>query len=323
MKGDILDQLRISASPHTKTRISSTQIMLCVILALLPAAAAGCIRFGVQALILLAVTVGTAVISEALWCLILRKQQTVTDCSAVITGLLLGMSLPPAFPIVKAAIGSFFAVIIVKMLFGGIGRNFVNPAATAYLLLFVVFHKEMTTWSTTADAVSSATPLSAEQTNLWDLFLGSTAGSIGETCALGILLGWIFLCISKVISPAPALSYLFSFLFFTILCGKEVLPQLFSGGLLLGACFMASDYTTTPLTVSGKCLFGIGCGFLNVMIRHYGGYPEGTAFAIIIMNLMTPFLTRITRTQPFGAVSLPKERKKKKKTTQPAEISAS
>lgn len=308
-----MENMISSAAPHTRCRSSVTRIMLCVLLALLPAAAAGCITFGLHALKVLAVTTAAAVITEAFFCLITRKKQTVPDLSAAVTGLLLGMTLPPDLPMRFAAAGSFFAIAVVKLLFGGIGKNFVNPALTARIAMLLAFRSYMTAWRVPGtDIITAELPSAAGEAGLWDLFLGHTAGCIGEVCSVGLLLGAAFLCITGIISPVSPLSFLGSFALLTFLGGYSVPHELLTGGLLLGACFMASDYTTTPMTTAGKWIFGIGCGSLTFIIRHFGGYAEATAFAIVIMNLLTPQIDRLTRTLPFGAVPIPKQKRRKK-----------
>ena len=294
-----MKQLTVSASPHAHSNASTAKIMLCVLLALLPAAMTGCLNFGINALLLLAFTTGSAVLFELLCRLILRRPQTVQDCSAAVTGLLLGMTLPPGVPLWEAVLGSFIAIVIVKQIFGGLGQNFVNPALTARLVLLVAFPEDLSVWQ--------KLPVSS----YWDLFLGNTAGCIGEGCALGLLLGAVFLCMNRIISPVTPLTCLGSFALLTFLGGFDVPAELLSGGLLLGACFMATDYATTPLTVHGKFLFGLGCGCITFFVRHYGGYPEGVYFAILLMNLLTPLLDRLTKTRQFGAVPLQKRPKPK------------
>jgi len=286
--------------------------MLCVILALLPSAISGCVRFGMKAVILLGVTTGVAMLSEAFIRIVSRKPQTVFDFSAAVTGLILGMSLPPAFPVKWAAAGAMFAVIIVKQLFGGIGRNFANPALTAHMLLMLIFMQEMHTWTLTdgTEVVGTIEFLPDENATLWDLFLGNTAGSIGAVSACGLLLGGIFLWVSGISSPAAPLSFLGSFTVLNLIGGYHVLSQLLSGSLLLCAIFMASDYTTTPVTKGGKVLFGLCCGGLTYFIRHYGGYAESAGLAILIMNLAVPMLDRICTPEPLGAVPAEKGSKR-------------
>lgn len=293
------------ATPHIRGKHSTGMTMLCVLLALLPAAAAGCLSFGRHAALLLLFTTFSAVLFESFCRVILRKEQTVLDCSAAVSGLLLGMTLPPDLPLWMGAAGSFAAIVIFKQLFGGLGRNFANPAATAHILLMMLFMSDMTAYRVPqTDVLTTVTPVSGGFATYWDLFLGNTAGGIGETCVIGLLLGFVFLCIVGVVSPVGTLSYLISFALLTFIGGYDIPAQLLSGELMLAALFMANDYTTTPLTPAGKCIFGIGCGIITFVIRHFGGYPEGALFAIVIMNLLTPRIDRMTRTVPFGAVTV-------------------
>lgn len=306
-----MKKLESLASPHIFSNHGTTRIMLCVFLALLPAAITGCLNYGLKAVSLLCITTGTAVLTEFFVRLVMRKPQTIQDFSAAITGLLLGMCLPPNFPVPWAAAGSAFAILIVKQLFGGIGRNFANPALTAKMLLMVFFMQEMHTWVTPDGTTvkGSIEALPDKSATLWDLFLGNTAGAVGETCAVGLLLGGLFLCLIGVISPATPLSFLGSFAFLTWIGGFPVFSGLLSGSLLLCAIFMASDYSTTPMTRNGKIIFGLCCGFLTFFIRHYGGYAEGAGLAVLIMNLFTPLIDRMTGTSPLGAVPQQKSAK--------------
>ena len=303
-----MNLLVVSASPHERAPLPTWHIMLCVLLALLPAAIAGCLNFGLRAVILLLVTTGSAVLFELLCRIVMKRQQTVGDLSAAVTGLLLGMNLPPDLPLWQAVIGSFVAIVIVKQLFGGLGQNFANPTVVARIVLMLSFTGTMTVFREPhTDAVSTATPLTGAGASYWDLFLGNTAGCIGETCALALLLGGLYLWLRGIISPAAPLAYIGSFALCTWIAGNDPLAQLLSGGLLLGAIFMATDYVTTPLTARGKLLFGIGCGCLTFVIRQFGGYPEGVSFSILLMNLLTPYIDRITMTKPFGAEITRKE----------------
>jgi len=303
-----MNQLLVAASPHERAPLPTWHIMLCVLLALLPAALAGCMNFGMRALILLLVTTGSAVIFEFLCRILMKRPQTIGDLSAAVTGLLLGMNLPPDLPYWQAAIASFVAIVMVKQLFGGLGQNFANPTVVARIVLMLSFTSTMTTFRFPhTDAVSSATPLTGAEATYWDLLFGNTAGCIGETCALGLLLGGIYLCLRGIISPAAPISFIGSFALCTWIAGNNPLTQVLSGGLMLGAVFMATDYVTTPLTAKGKLLFGIGCGCLTFVIRQFGGYPEGVSFSILLMNLLTPYIDRITASRPFGTDLAKKE----------------
>ncbi|MBR4201844.1 MAG: RnfABCDGE type electron transport complex subunit D [Oscillospiraceae bacterium] len=311
-----MGKLNDSASPHLRGNASVTRIMLCVILALLPAAITGCLNYGRHAALVLLVTVSAAVLFDFFSGLVFKRINCVKDMSAAVTGLLLGMCLPPDFPLWKAAIGSFLAIVAVKQAFGGIGKNIANPAAAAWIMLLLVFHKDMTTWRIpmTETIVSSAQPLSGS-VGYWDLLFGSTAGNIGETCAAGLILGGIFLCLCGITSPAAPVGFLGSFALLSWIGGFDVPEQLLTGAVMIGAFFFANDYTTTPLTKSGKFLFGTGCGVLTFLIRHYGGFSDGTLIAVAAMNLFTPMLDRLTAPVPFGAVRKKKTKKSKKQET--------
>ncbi len=303
-----MNLLQASASPHERTPLRTGHIMGLVLLALLPAAVHGCFSFGLQAMFVLLATTGSAVLFECAARLIFRRPQTILDGSAAVTGLLVGLNLPPTIPVWQAVIGSFAAIVVVKQMFGGLGQNFANPAIVGRIVLMISFPSAMTAWTGAGtDAVSSATPLVSGNAEYWDLFLGNTAGCIGETCAAALLLGGIFLCIWRVITPVIPLSYLGSFALFTWLSGNDPLYQVLSGGLMLGSIFMATDYVTSPITPFGKLIFGIGCGGLTFLLRQFSGYPEGVSFAILLMNLLTPYIDRFTRIKPFGAVTGEKE----------------
>lgn len=312
-----LNKLSVESTPHIHSRNGVSGIMLKVLLALLPAAAAGCFNFGKHAALVLLVTTGTAILFEAVGSLIFRHRQTAGDLSAAVTGLLLGMLLPPDFPLWKAALGSFIAIVLVKQLFGGIGRNFANPAGTAWIALLLLFMKDMTTWRIPdSGKLTRMTPLVTGHTGYWDLILGNYASYIGTGCALGLILGLLFLCLTGIVSPAAPFSFLGSFALLSLFGGYDVPAALFSGSIMLAACFMACDYTTTPFSASGKLVFGAGCGILTFLIRHFGGYPEGAVFAVVGMNLLTPAINRLTMRRPFGAAAAEKSRRRKKKTVQ-------
>lgn len=316
--------LFVSPSPHRAADMSTSKIMLLVIIALFPAAMAGCVFFGPRAAAVLAVCVAACVIFEALCRIIMKKDQTVGDLSAVVTGLLLGMNLPATVPFYVAVIGSFVAIVIAKQLFGGIGQNFANPAIAARIVLMLSFAPQMSGWvkpywySGAVDAETSATPLVAEWFSyaengasykmapftLSEMFWGETGGCIGETCAAMLILGGLFLIITRVISPATPVAFIGSFALLTLLYTGSLVETLYgvlAGGLLIGAFFMATDYATTPLTTKGKIVFGIGCGFVTFIIRSFGSFPEGVSFSILLMNLLTPYIDRLTKASPFGA----------------------
>ncbi len=298
----------IEPSPHIKSTVSTQKIMLHVIISLFPSVVAGTVIFGLRALLLVVLCATFCVISEYIFNLITKKEQTVSDLSAVVTGVLLGLNLPVNLPVYMAAIGSAVAIIVVKQFFGGIGQNFANPAITARIVLMLSFASQMTSWVAPfhyvdgADAVASATPLSmdADLPSYLDMFLGLRSGCIGETCVAAILLGGIYLISLKIINPVTPVIYIGTVALCSFLCGNDVLMEIMSGGLMLGAVFMATDYATTPLTTKGKCIFAVGCGLITFVIREFGSYPEGVSYAILIMNILTPQIDKLTMNRPFG-----------------------
>lgn len=299
-----MQKLHVTSSPHIRQADTTTGIMLDVILALLPATVCGVCFFGFHALLVIAVSVASAVASEFLWCKAIRKEPTLKDLSAVVTGLLLGLNLPSTLPLWMVAIGSAVAIVVVKQMFGGIGQNFANPAITARITLMVSFPTAMTTYIVPfSDTVSSATPLSGSQevpTGITELFLGNYAGCIGETSSLLLLAGGVYLLLRRVITPEIPVAFLGSAALLAFLLGDDPLRTLLSGGIMLGAIFMATDYVTSPQGRLGKIIFGIGCGVITVVIRHFGNLPEGVSFAILLMNILTPHITRLTDPKPFG-----------------------
>ena len=323
-------KLTVSASPHVRSPHTATGIMLDVIIALIPALIAAIVIFGTQVLLVTLVCVGSAVLSEYLCRKVMKRHQTIGDLSAVVTGLLLAFNLPVSIPLWIAALGSIIAIVVVKQMFGGIGQNFVNPALAARIILLVSFPSKMTGW--TLDGVTTATPLaslksgeviSAELPSMVDMLLGKHGGCLGEVCSVALILGGIYLIVRKVISPAIPLSYIGTVAAFMLLAGKGSFEftayQLLSGGLLIGAIFMATDYTTSPVSFKGKIIFGIGCGLITAAIRVFGGYPEGVSFSIIIMNILVPHIERLTTAKPFGT---PKKDKKAEKAAKKAEKEA-
>ncbi len=306
-----MNRLMVSPSPHDENYTKTSTIMLNVIIALLPALCAGVYFFGFRALALTAVCIVSCVVSEFLCRRVMKREQTVCDLSAVVTGLLLAMNLPVTLPFWMAVIGSFTAIVIVKQLFGGLGQNFANPAITARIVLMVSFPSAMTDWvkplwyKETADAVSSATPLASEGTPdapaLLDLFLGNTGGCLGETCALALLAGGLFLAARKIISLAAPAAFIGSLFILSWIAGDAPVYQILAGGVFIGAFFMATDYATTPISTKGKIVFGLGCGIITFVIRHFGSYPEGVSFSILLMNVLTPYIEQLTRTKVLGA----------------------
>ncbi len=303
------NRLHISVSPHIRSKRTTAGIMLDVLIALLPAAIAGVVIFGIRSLAVIGVCVAVSVISEAIFNLAVKKEQTIGDLSAVVTGLILAMNLPANVPLWQAATGAVFAIIVVKCIFGGIGRNLVNPAATARVFMLVAF-SSMTkaAFPSGVDAASGATPLveiaEGNIPELTDLLLGKTGGAIGETCSIALLIGGVYLLIRKVISwhiPVAFIgtTFLFSFLV-SDFNALTALAYVLSGGLIIGAIFMATDYVTSPSTSSGKIIFGIGAGIITVLIRFWGVYPEGVSFAILLMNIVNPYIRSLTARKLFG-----------------------
>lgn len=301
--------LHLSASPHIHSGKSTSAIMRDVLIALLPATVAGTVIFGWRSLLVVAVCVVSCVLLEALYNLITKKPQTVGDLSAAVTGLLLALNLPANIPIWQCVLGSVFAIILVKCLFGGIGCNLVNPAITARVFMLVSFGSMANqAMPKIVDAVSSATPLAeiaqGETPSLLSLFLGTTGGAIGETCALALIIGFIYLLARRVITwhvPVSFVGTVFLISFFVEgMNFQTALSLVLSGGLLIGAIFMATDYVTSPATKWGKIIFGIGAGVLTFAIRKYGTYPEGVSFAILFMNILTPYIEKLTARRVFG-----------------------
>ena len=294
--------LKVTSSPHIRHEDSTRGIMADVIIALLPAAIYGCILFGWRAIAILAVTIATAVVSEAVWNIALHKNQTIGDFSAVLTGLLLGMNLSSETPIWIAAIGSVVAIIVVKQMFGGLGFNFATPAMTARIVLLVSFAGRMSNYVSPIDAVSSATPLAREATfTLKQLFFGMHGGAIGETSAFLLIIGGIYLMLRRVIKPIIPVAFIGTVAVCSLIAKQDLALSVFGGGLVLGAIFMATDYTTSPTTNLGKLIFGIGCGLITFVIRHFGSLPEGVSYAILLMNILTPHINKLTLSKPFGA----------------------
>ena len=328
---NVKEKLIVTESPHVRGRSTTSSVMFDVVVALIPALLAGTIFFGYRALVVTAVCVLFSVLSEWCWCRILKKPSTIGDFSAVVTGLLLAMNLPVTMPLWMAAIGSVFAIIIVKQFFGGIGHNFMNPALAARAFLLTSWAAAMTTWTepftklsfwSNVDAVTTATPLSlvkegatGNMPSYINMFIGNMAGCIGEVSALAILIGAMYLVYRHIISLRIPLTYIATVAVFTFIFGGrngfftgDPLLHVLSGGLMLGAFFMATDYVTTPYTKKGQIIFGFGCGLITAVIRLYGGYPEGVSYSILLMNVATPLIDRFTAPKRFGAVKEKKEK---------------
>ena len=298
--------LTLSVSPHIHSGKSTSRIMLDVIISLLPAAIAGCVIFGVRSLMVIGVCMASCVIFEALFNLIAKKDQTIGDFSAAVTGLLLALNLPANIPIWQCVVGALFAIVVVKGLFGGIGCNPVNPAITARVFMLVAFGSmTVQTLPTIVDTASSTTPLVSETAPaITDLLLGLHGGAIGETCAVALFIGFIYLLVRRVITwhiPVTFVGCVFVFSFFMEgMDPMAALSAILSGGLLLGAIFMATDYVTSPATPWGKVIFGVGAGLITCLIRYFGIYPEGVSFAILFMNILTPYISSWTKHKVFG-----------------------
>jgi len=288
--------------------------MLDVIIALLPATAAGIIFFGLRAALVIAVTVAASVLTEYLMRKGLKREQTISDLSAAVTGLLLALNFPPSIPLWIAIVGAVVAIALIKQLFGGLGQNFMNPALGARVILVVAWAKHMTAWTEPlVDAIASATPLSLLKSadggytySYLDMFIGKIPGCIGETSALAILLGFLYLLIRKVISWHIPVIYTGTVAVLTWILGPDgiftgdPLYHVLAGGLLLGAVFMATDYVTSPMTRKGQIIYALGCGVLTTLFRLYGNMPEGVSFAIVLMNVVTPLIDRHTIPVAFG-----------------------
>ena len=305
------NKLLVSAGPHMRSSDSTTTVMRDVLIALLPAVVASVLVFGFRALVLEVVCVAASVLFEYLFRRLLKRTNTISDLSAAVTGLLLAMNLPASFPIWMAVVGCFFAIVIVKQLFGGIGQNFANPAIAARIFLLLSFSLPMTTW-VQVNKVSGATPLAQMALerageaqilpNYLEMFLGLRGGCLGETCALALIIGGIYLIARRVITPTIPLAYIGGVAVLALLFGEDPLMHIMSGGCLIGAIFMATDYTTSPVTEKGKVIFGLGCALLTMIIRIFGSYPEGVSYAILLMNIVCPLINKYTRTKPFGGV---------------------
>jgi electron transport complex protein RnfD len=301
-----MSNLTLSVSPHIRDRATTSRIMLDVIIALMPAFVAAVWIFGGRAALIVAVCVGTCVFSEWIYEKLMKKPNTISDLSAVITGILLAYNLPVGIPVWQAMFGSVVAIILVKQLFGGIGKNFANPAITARIVMFLAFSVTMTTW-VIPDGLSGATPLALIKKDnlealpsLLNMFLGVRGGCLGETSVLALLLGGGYLLIRRVISWHIPVTFIATVFLLTALLGREPVYQVMSGGLVIGAFFMATDYVTSPQTNWGRLIFGCGAGCLTVLIRAYGSYPEGVSYSILLMNILVPYINKATLRRAFG-----------------------
>lgn len=309
-----MNKLVVSSSPHISSPESVRGIMLDVIIALIPAGVMSVWLFGIRALLLILTCVMSCVLSEYISRRIMKRSCTIGDLSAVVTGILLAYNLPPSLPLWMAVIGSAVAIVVVKQLFGGIGQNFVNPALIGRIVLMNSFTTAMTTWTApfayrvNADAVTSATALVAQSGDslplptLTQMLFGQRAGCLGETCVIALLIGFVYLVIRRIINPLVPIVFVGTVALCSVLHGDNALYQIMSGGLILGAVFMATDYATTPVTLKGKLIFAFGCGLITSFIRFFGSLPEGVSYSIIIMNIVTPYIDRLTAPKPFGYI---------------------
>ena len=310
-----MDKLIVSSSPHIHAKDTTQSIMRDVLIALTPAAVAGVVLFGLRALFVIIACVVSSVLSEFVFNLIVKKKQTVADLSAAVTGLILALCLPAKTPIWQAVIGSVFAIIVVKCLFGGIGCNFANPAATGRVFLLVAFSTAVGGGSATAfmdaDIVASATPLEVIKLgngtlpSIIDMLLGNRAGAIGETCIVALVLGGIYLIVRKVIHWEVPVIYIATVFLLSLIIKQDVtvaLYQVLGGGLVIAAFFMITDYVSTPINRLGKTVFAFGCGIITVLIRFFGSYPEGVSFAILLMNILSPYIEKWCTRKPLGKV---------------------
>lgn len=316
-----MEKLLVSSSPHLRSGASTQRIMLDVIIALCPALIASFVFFGPRALLLVAVTVLSCVLSEYVSRKIMKRSNTVPDLSCIVTGLLLAFNLPVSLNPLMAAFGGMVAIVVVKQMFGGIGQNFVNPALTARIILMNSFPADMSAWTpgfgwlNGTDATTTATPLGVLKEggdftfSHLDLFLGNTGGCLGETCALALILGGVYLMIRRVISPVIPVTYLATVAVISLIAGRDPLVDLLSGGLLIGAFFMATDYTTSPISRNGRIVYALGCGVFTMLIRMFASLPEGVSYSIVLMNILVPLIERFTLPKPFGSQKKARESK--------------
>nr|MBE6544492.1 RnfABCDGE type electron transport complex subunit D [Oscillospiraceae bacterium] len=307
-----MNKLIVSSSPHIRTKNETPRVMLDVIIALLPSAVAGTVIFGLRALLVIATCVLASVVSEFLFNIIVKKEQTIFDLSAIVTGLILALNLRADAPVWQCIIGSVFAIIVVKCLFGGLGCNFANPAIAGRIFLLICFTGTIGGGANPAsvDLVTSATPLEIMKgtdivglPSLMDMFLGVKGGAIGETCIAAILLGFVYLVARKVIHFETPLVFVATVFVLALVITNDptlALYHVLAGGLVFGAVFMATDYVTTPITRSGKMIFAVGCGVITTLIRFYGSYPEGVSFSILLMNILSPYIEKWTAPKALG-----------------------
>ncbi len=317
-----MEKLTVSPSPHIRSEATTSKIMTHVLIALCPALLVSAFVFGGRALMLTGFCILTSMIWERLFNLVTKRQDTTGDMSAAVTGILLAFNLPVTLPYWIAAIGTFVSIVIAKQLFGGLGHNFANPAIVGRIVLLLSFPAAMTNWVVPfydpQDIVTSATPLANGAAEYKDLFLGLTGGCLGEVSAAALLIGGCYLVAVGVITPHAPIAFIATVYVFSQLTGRDGLYQILSGGVMLGAIFMATDYVTTPITSKGRLIFGIGCGLITCVIRFWCSAPEGVSYSILLMNIVTPYIDMFTGSKPIGAVTHkePKERKGKKEAAE-------
>ena len=308
-----MNKLIVSSSPHLRSKTTTNRIMLDVLIALLPTAVMGCVIFGWRALLTLSVCTASAVLAELLFNLVVKKQQTVADFSAAVTGLILGLNLRADAPVWQCVVGAVFAIVVVKCLFGGLGCNFANPAATGRIFMLICFAGSVAggatpRLSTAPELGSGATPLDVlsgggELPSVLDMLLGLRGGAIGETCIVAILVGFVYLVVRRVIhfeTPLIFVGTVFVLYLIAENSFETALYQVLAGGLVFAAVFMATDYVTTPITRTGKMIFALGAGLITFLIRYFGSLPEGVSYSILIMNIISPYIEKWTQKKAFG-----------------------
>ena len=307
-----MSNLTVTTSPHIHSTKTTSKIMLDVIIALIPAVIASVYYFGVRSITLISFGVGFSILCEYWFNVLCKKDPTVGDLSAAVTGLILALNVPATLPLWQLAVGCLFAVVVVKGLFGGIGQNFANPAATARIMMLLSFSTSMGASvfpNSSNSLIASATPLALIKQGVThqvpgklDLFLGNCGGTLGETCALALIIGGVYLLARGVITWHAPVAFIGTVFVFSFLVGRDPVTEILCGGLMLGAIFMATDYSTTPITHKGRLVFGIGCGLITMLIRVWGSYPEGVSFSILLMNILTPYIDKLMPTKPLGGV---------------------
>lgn len=314
MENNMPQRLSVSSSPHAHSGESTAVIMQDVLIALVPAAIVSVVYFGWRAAMLIILCTATCVLTEYICRRVMKRPQTIGDFSAAVTGVLLAFNLPPTLNPIYAVLGSIFAIVVVKQMFGGIGMNFVNPALAARIFLLISFASDMSKWTlpffymsgnADTDVVTTATPLAQmaageAKFSLVDLFIGMTGGCLGETCVIALLLGGIYLVIRRVITLEIPLCFIGTVAVIALIAGQNPLYHIMSGGVMLGAIFMATDYSTSPSNRAGKIIYGIGCGIITMTIRLFGSLPEGVSYSIVLMNILTPHIETLTQSKPFG-----------------------